>query len=202
MEGELGLVVDVDLDGVGGREHARNGADLLGDGGGEEHDLLVVGGLLEDLLDGAAHVDLLEERVALVEDNALDVANVEVLLLDQLLDATGGADHDVRHHGLEHVLVLLDGDAAEVDMDFDLGHVLGEAHELTADLIRELARVAHHQGVDLAVLGLDQLQRREHKHGRLAGAGLSLADEVVAVERLETKQNTKRAVRKDRDFKM
>lgn len=55
VEGELGVVVDVDLKRVT-HELLADGADLLGQGGAEHHNLLVGGGSTEDLLDVTAHV--------------------------------------------------------------------------------------------------------------------------------------------------
>lgn len=69
VEGELGLVVDVDLEGLHVsmdlkreertytlHELFASRADLLGEGSREHHDLLVVGSGAEDFLDVAAHV--------------------------------------------------------------------------------------------------------------------------------------------------
>ena len=55
MEGELGVVVDVDLKWVL-HEFLADWADLLGEGGTEHHDLLLGWGGTEDLLDITAHV--------------------------------------------------------------------------------------------------------------------------------------------------
>jgi hypothetical protein len=70
VKGQLGLIVDVDLEGLGVsfvlcrqeslahrlHELFTGGSDLLGEGGGEHHDLLVVGSSSEDLLDVSSHV--------------------------------------------------------------------------------------------------------------------------------------------------
>lgn len=55
VEGELGVVINVDLQRVT-HELLADGADLLGQGSAEHHNLLVGGGGTEDLLDIAAHV--------------------------------------------------------------------------------------------------------------------------------------------------
>lgn len=55
VQGELGVVIDVDLERVA-HELLADGADLLGQGGAEHHNLLVGGGGTEDLLDVTAHV--------------------------------------------------------------------------------------------------------------------------------------------------
>ena len=46
--------------------------------------------------------------------------------------------------------------------------------------MRELASVCDNEHRSLAVLGLDLVQRRQHKHGRLAHACLGLADNIGA----------------------
>jgi hypothetical protein len=66
VQGQLGLVVDVDLEGLRVRlklwvtyalhELLAGGTDLLGEGGREHHNLLVVGSGTEDLLNVTAHV--------------------------------------------------------------------------------------------------------------------------------------------------
>lgn len=55
VQGELGVLVDVVLGGVL-HELAADGLDLLGEGGREHHDLLLVGSGTEDVLDVGTHV--------------------------------------------------------------------------------------------------------------------------------------------------
>ena len=55
MQGELGLVIDIDLERIL-HELLANGSDLLRECGTEHHDLLLGGGSAEDLLDVTAHV--------------------------------------------------------------------------------------------------------------------------------------------------
>lgn len=55
VQSELGVVIDVHLERVT-HELLADGADLLGEGGTEHHNLLVGGRGTEDLLDVAAHV--------------------------------------------------------------------------------------------------------------------------------------------------
>ena len=110
----------------------------------------------------------------------LQLVELEVTGLDQLLNAAGRADNDVRRRLLQQLLLVLDGHAAVEARDAHLREVLGETLELLADLEGELARVREHQRVDLALLRLDLLQRGNHKDGGLAHAGLGLADEVGA----------------------
>ena len=133
VQGELGLVVHVDLHGVG-HELLADGAHLGGQGGGKHHDLLVMRGGLEQGLHVRPHLDVVQHLVALVDDKVAHAAQLEIALLGQLLEAAGRADDDVRGVVFQHVLVLLDGQAAKEVGDLDARHVDGEALELVADL--------------------------------------------------------------------
>ena len=61
--------------------------------------------------------ELLEHFVALVEDEVLQVLEVELLAPHQRQDPAGGAHHDVRAVGLEHLLVFRDCQATEKQSD-------------------------------------------------------------------------------------
>ena len=151
VQGELALVVDENLNGLLG-ELAAHGADLLGEGGGKHHHLLLVRSRLEDVLHVTAHVQRLEHLVALIQDEALEAVQLQVLLLNELQDASWSPNNDVGHLGLEEGLVLRNGDTAKEHLDTDLLQVLAKAEELLADLVGQLTSVAQHQCVDM-VLG-------------------------------------------------
>jgi hypothetical protein len=70
------------------------------------------------------------------------------------------------------------------DSGLDVGQVLGEALVLLLDLEGQLAGVAQHHAVHLAGHWLQLVQRGEDKDGGLAHAGLGLADDVHAQQRL------------------
>jgi hypothetical protein len=107
VERELGVVVDVDLHRVLAELLAHR-ADLLAQRRREHHDLLLVRRRPEDLLDVLAHVERLEEAVALVHHEVLQLAEVQVLRADERLEPTGRADDDVRRRLLEGLLVGAD----------------------------------------------------------------------------------------------
>lgn len=112
--------------------------DVAGEGGSEHHNLLVVRGLLENVLDVASHVHGVstEESIALVEHKHLEVAEVHLLLSDESKDTAGGSNNDVRRSGsLEEFDVVLDGLATVDDISADVLHVLGEALKLIRDLV-------------------------------------------------------------------
>lgn len=109
---------------------------------------------------------------------------VELLAAHERQDASGCADHNVRTAVLQHLLVLLDGQAAEKHTDLDALHVAAEPLVLLADLEGELARVTHHQHVHLVLGGLQLLQRGKDKDCGLTHARLGLAQDVHAKDRL------------------
>lgn len=156
VKSELGVIVDVDLERVS-HELLADGANLLGEGGAEHHNLLVGGGSTENLLDIAAHVyskrvldnaniatenlswltNLVEHLVTLIEDESLDVAQRELLITDQGVQTTGGGDDNVGVGllVLEKLDVLLDGGTTVEDRGLDIGEVLGETSVLVLDLV-------------------------------------------------------------------
>ena len=118
LDGEE-AVLDGDLD-RGRRRHVLVAGRVLGVRGGEpaglalerrgeEERLAVQRGLLDDAVDRGleAHV---EHAVGLVEDQHLDVAQADVPALDEVLEAAGRRDDDVRLRG--DARLLLDADAA------------------------------------------------------------------------------------------
>ena len=185
VEGQLGLVVDVNLHGVP-HELFANGADLGAERGGEHHDLLVVRGLLEDGLDIGTHINGLEALVALVDDKVTQVREVQRIFLGQRLDPSRRSDDDMRALArvLEHLPVLLHGEASEKVAHPDVLHVGRETLILVANLERQLTGMAQDEDTHLAIHGLQLLQRGNDKHGRLSHSRLGLADDVHAENRL------------------
>jgi hypothetical protein len=110
VEGELGLIVDVDLEGVA-HELLADRSDFLRQSGAEHHHLLAGRSGAEDLLDIATHVfcwleerspcrmvgltDLIEHLVALVKDERLDAAEVENVVADKSVETTWSTNDDV-----------------------------------------------------------------------------------------------------------
>ena len=182
MKGELGVIVNVDLHGVLA-ELAADWADLLAEGGGEHHDLLLVGGHAEDLLDVTAHLERFQDAIALIEDEMLDVVELEGLLLGKAEDTTGSTDDDVRAVVLENVAVGLDGDTTVEDGGLDLRQVLGETLILVSDLEGKLASVAEDEDGNLVLTGgegagVQLVQCGQNEDGGLTHTGLGLADDV------------------------
>jgi hypothetical protein len=129
---------------------------------------------------GEQPTNLIEHLVALVQDEVVDVGEPELLVADQGVQAARSAHNDVRVGVLvgEDFVVLLYRSAAVEDRRLDGRHVLGEPGVLVADLVRQLAGVAHDQNGRLASDRLYLLQTGEHEDGRLSETALGLAHHV------------------------
>lgn len=90
-----------------------DGADVLAQRRAEHHDLLLVGGVAEDLLHISTHVELLEHLVALVEHKMFDVLQLELARPDQGQNSARGANDHVWTAALQQFLVVADVHATE-----------------------------------------------------------------------------------------
>ena len=167
-------------------EGARQLADLVGEGGGEQQVLPRLRQQREDAADvvDEAHV---EHAVGLVQDEDLDLAQVDGLLFDVVEQAAGRGDEDVDP-AAQRVDLRLDADAAEHQRALQRKVLAVGAHVLF-HLRRELAG----RGDDEGAYGMpggrmrcgvgllcQPLQQRQRKTGGLAGAGLRRAEQVAA----------------------
>ena len=155
--------------------------DLPRHGRGEEHRLADRGDLGDDALDVGqeAHV---EHLVGLVEHEDLHLRQVEVTTVCKVDDASGRADDDVNSvaQGIDLRFIraaAIDGehaDAAEASGSLEVGR----------DLEAELAGRADDEGLGPVAVAfeVDALQERDAEAEGLAGAGLRLADEVLALK--------------------
>ena len=144
----------------------------------EQRDLARGRRLLEDPLDVVDEAHL-QHLVGLVEHQAGDAAEIERAALDVVHDAARRADHHVRAalqaHQLRRVaLPAVDRQHVEA---LDLRRV---ALEGLGDLDRELAGRHQHDALRRAAPHLDAAQHRQREGRGLAGAGLGLAEHVVA----------------------
>lgn len=94
---------------------------------------------------------LVQHLVTLVQDEVLQLVHLQVSLADQLHHAPGAPHDDVRGVVLQHLALLLDGEASVDDRYLHLGEVLAEALVLAGDLPRQLAGVAQHQAAHLCM---------------------------------------------------
>mmetsp|Transcript_91908 Transcript_91908/g.148367 ORF Transcript_91908/g.148367 Transcript_91908/m.148367 type:complete len:223 (-) Transcript_91908:808-1476(-) len=153
--------------------------DLGRHGSREDEGLLVLGSVVEDLLDILPHVGLLKHFVDLVNHEDLELRDIEGLVLDQSLDAARAAHDNMGFVVLEALLLLrqrhttidaLHGDTLEVGL---------EALELLRDLVRQLPGMHNHHGLQ-AIIGVDTLQGNSHEDSRFAHTGLGLCDNIIA----------------------
>ena len=99
---------------------------------------------------------------------------------EQVQHAADGADDDVAA-GAQLGLLAADRGAAEDGDDVDaLARAIGA--QRLGDLDAQLARRGQDEGLDLAVGRIDVLDDGEAERGGLAGSGLRLPDDVLALE--------------------
>lgn len=79
VQSELGVIIDINLQRVL-HELLADWADFLGQGGAEHHDLLLCGCSTEDLLNIAAHINLVEHLVTLIKNEDLAASKAEILI--------------------------------------------------------------------------------------------------------------------------
>ena len=166
--------------------------DALVEGRREEQLLAALGGVPEDALHRLEEPEV-AHVVGLVDHRDDDLGEVEATLLDEVLDAAGGADHDVDAAleradlaVLRHAAVDLRGEEADALRDglhgaVDLqGELAGRGEDERAGLAAHLALAAR-----LARLGPERheaLDRGGAEGDGLARAGLAAAEHVATLE--------------------
>ena len=188
----LVLVVGVLRADVGRLDHeaAGQGHDGAGHGRGEQHGVAVLGDSAEQGLDVGQEAQV-EHLVGFVEDDGFDAGQVQVALAQQVDEAAGRAHDDVGAT-LEGLDLGLEGDAA-VDFDDAGRQVPGSLAQILGDLLGEFAGRQDDEGLRLVrveevlvalFVGRDDvLEDGDAEAEGLAGAGLGLADDVVALQR-------------------
>ena len=170
LDGDLHRVVEVLL---------GDAADAVGHRRGEQGDLLVVRGVLEDALDVLleAHV---QHLVGLVEHQVAQVGDVQRALLQVVDDAARGAHDDLGAAAQAGELDAV-GLAAVDRQDLDAAEVVGEGLEGVGDLQGQFTRRCENQSLRGALLLVDAGQDRQRESRGLAGARLGEADDVAPV---------------------
>ena len=176
---------------VGGLGHvaACQGHHGAGHGGGEQHGVAVAAGARQDLLDVRQEAQV-EHLVGLVQHHGGDVGEVQHPALHEVDEAAGSP-----HHHLDALLERLDlrlVGAPAVDLHDPHGAVGGGHGQLLGHLLGQLAGGQHHEalgGTGRGVLVPAVLAGTEgvHEQGNaeaegLAGPGLGLADDVLALQ--------------------
>mmetsp|Transcript_53183 Transcript_53183/g.133887 ORF Transcript_53183/g.133887 Transcript_53183/m.133887 type:complete len:453 (-) Transcript_53183:180-1538(-) len=177
LEGQL-LLLDQNADRVA-HELARQVEDVGGHGGREQ-------GHLDGRRQLAEHVVNLvleaaaQHLVGLVQHEQVHAVQPEVLLVDHVVDAPGGANHHV--HALRQLLdVVTHRRPAHTRVTLDLQVVTQSQHHLL-NLLGEFSSGCEHECLALAYLVVDLLQDGDGECGRLAGTRLRLSDGVVSLE--------------------
>ena len=140
------LVVDRDLKWLF-HELLASVADLFVQCGRKHLYLLLVWCHLENVLDVSAHVKSFEHLVALIKDEMLQIACVEMFATDERQDSSRCAHYDCGRRLLQLLDMCLNRLATVHDLhrDLVLVHVLREAIVLLLNLEGKLASVAHHK---------------------------------------------------------
>ena len=185
------------LDGHGiVQQFDRQRSNAVGDRGGEQHGLSIAGGESHDVLDvvDEAHV---EHAVRFVEHQHLDLPEIDVTLVMEILEATGGRDQDI-HAPLERtdLVVLVHAAVDHAVAELEVASVVDEAF---VDLRRKFTGGTQDQrpwGTGpgplvvpfvpdrlLSLRGRKTLQDRECEGAGLSGAGLGGAEDVASLQR-------------------
>ena len=157
--------------------HLLNGG---GHRGAKQRRQAVIGHARRDRLDvlGEAHA---QHLVSLVQHEHAHVRQVECALLDQVDDTARGAHDDLRAALKRADLGTVGGAAVHGD-DVEAGGARSEILNGLGALHRELARGSQDQGLDVALIGVDDGQQRQTEGGRLAGTRLGDTHDVAQLK--------------------
>jgi len=170
-------VIDVDFNGISGKLLAHR-PNFLAQGSREHHYLLFVGCRAEDGLNITTHVEVLEHLIALIQNESLDLVSLEFLLIDELLDTTRSTNNNMRGVLSQELIMLTNRDASIEDAHLDGRKIFGEANKFLANLIGQLASMAHNKGVDYAIFRDKLLQDTEDEDGGFPHTRFGLANDV------------------------
>lgn len=172
------VTLDEDTDGIthellGNLQHVRR------HGSGKEDDLSLLREKLEDV------VDLLSEStgehfISLVETEDLHVVGLEGSSVDHVVNATRGTDNDVRT-----LLKLLDifTDVGTTDTRMALNvQIVSEGDDDLLDLLSQLASGCEDECLGAFDARIELLEDRNGESGSLAGSGLGLGNNIVALD--------------------
>jgi hypothetical protein len=195
LQGKL-ILLNQDADGVT-HELGCDLKNVLGHGGGEKDDL---GGLrkeLEDVVDLLGETALkrkvsvtkcdVDQRssyrkhlIGLVEDEHLHAVCLEETTLDHVLDTAGGTDNDLRAV-LEGLHVITDTGATNAGVALNV-HEVANSDNNFLNLLSKLTGGGKDQSLALLDVGVDLLENRDGESGGLSSTGLSLGNDIVALD--------------------
>ena len=130
--------------------------------------------------------DLIKHLVTFVEHESLNIAQGEVLVTDESVEATGSTDNDVGEGllVLEKLDVLLYRGTAIEDRGLHVWQILAESRVLVLDLVGEFSSVAHDQHRGFSRNGFQLVQSGQDEDRSLTETGLGLTKNVDTEESL------------------
>jgi hypothetical protein len=117
--------------------------------------------------------------VGLVENEHLHRVGAEEAALDHVLDTTGSANNDLGAF-LQGLHVITNTGAANAGVALNVHEVANSDNDLL-DLLGQLTGGGENQSLALLHVGVDLLENRDGEGGSLAGTGLGLGNDIVAL---------------------
>ena len=181
---DMGLI---DLNGMRIGRHAVFDQELDGvrKRGGKQPGALALRGEVEDFQQFLFETHA-EHFIGFIQNQVTDGVEIERTAFQHVNEPPGSGDDDVRGSAKRFRLAI-DVVATTDDFDEDFRSVFGVAEQLFADLLGQLAGRGDNESLNDLGLRVDFREQRQAKGGGLAGAGLSLGDEITAI--LEQKGN-------------
>ena len=152
---------------------------ICGHGGGEKHDLGVLGEELENLIDLVLETAG-QHFISLIETEDLDGVGPEGPAVDHIVDSTGSTDDDVNTL-LQLAHVLTDVGSTDTGVAFNV-HVVTESDDDLLDLLSKLTGRCEDEGLSPFDREVELLEDGDRKGCGLAGTGLGLSDDIVTLD--------------------
>lgn len=129
--------------------------------------------------------DLIQHPVTLIQNKGLDIAQGQLLIADQSIQAAGSADNDVGKGVLvrKHLNVLLDWSAPVEHRRLHIREILAEPSILVLDLIGKLASMAHDQDGAFSGNRVELVESRQNEDSGLSETRLGLAKYIDVQDR-------------------
>ena len=128
---------------------------------------------------------MVEQLVALVKDEDLQVLHAESLVANEVKDTAWGSDDNVgRSEALKHLYMVGFGLSAKDDLGADVLHELCESIKLSLDLMGEFSVVGEDEGTAGLGVGREVLEDSKHEDGGLAHSRDSLTEHIDAEDGL------------------
>lgn len=147
-----------------------------GEGGGEEHNLTVLGVELEKLLDGRGELNG-KKLVGFIHDEHGAFAQIGNVLASQIKDSTRSADHDMDGI-LQTDDVVAKASATSGDHDVNT-EVLAKGLANLRGLHGKLSRRDEDEALDLGNLGVDALEGRDNKCSSLSSSVFGSCEDIA-----------------------